>query len=71
MNIITFMTFAILVITILTLVFGVLAYFLYKIRESKKKVHILEEGYEEMLTKQDTDYIFFKKVNLYERPETN
>ncbi len=64
MNLITFMTFAILMITILTLVFGVLAYFLYKIRESKKKVHIVDEGYEEILEKRKSEFLFLKKVKF-------
>ena len=65
MNLITFMTFAILMITILTLVFGVLAYFLYKIRESKRKVHVVDEGYEEILEKRKSEFLFLKKVKLY------
>lgn len=64
MNLITFMTFAILVITILTLVFGILAYFLYKVRESKKKVHVAEEGYEEILEKKGVPYLFLKQVRI-------
>ena len=64
MNLITFMTFAILMITILTLVFGVLAYFLYKVRESKRKVHVVDEGYEEILEKRKSEFLFLKKVKL-------
>jgi len=64
MNLITFMSFAILVITILTLVFGVLAYFLYKIRESKKKVHLIDEEYEEVLEKRKSEFLFLKKVKV-------
>lgn len=64
MNLITFMSFAILVITILTLVFGVLAYFLYKIRESKKKVHLVDEEYEEVLEKRKSEFLFLKKVKV-------
>lgn len=68
MNLITFMTFAILVITILTLVFGVLAYFLYKVRESRRKVHIINEGYEELLASKNTEFLFFKKVQHHDGP---
>ena len=60
------MAFAILVITILTLVFGVLAYFLYKVRESRKKVHIVDEGYEELLASRNTEFLFFKKVQQHD-----
>lgn len=68
MNLITFMTFAILVITILTLVFGVLAYFLYKVRESRRKVHIINEGYEELLASKNAEFLFFKKVQHHDGP---
>lgn len=62
------MTFAILVITILTLVFGVLAYFLYKVRESRRKVHIINEGYEELLASKNKEFLFFKKVQHHDGP---
>lgn len=62
------MTFAILVITILTLVFGVLAYFLYKVRESRRKVHIINEGYEELLASKNAEFLFFKKVQHHDGP---
>lgn len=70
MNLITFMTFAILVITILTLVFGVLAYFLYKVRESKKRVHVIDESYDEIVAKRESGYLFFKPMSLHERTST-
>jgi hypothetical protein len=60
------MTFAILVITILTLVFGVLAYFLYKIRESKKKPQQSEGSYEEILLGRNSELLFFKKEISYD-----
>jgi len=55
------MTFSLLIITILTLVFGVLAYFMYKIRESMKKVKQSEESYEEILEKSGTDFFFLRQ----------
>lgn len=66
MNLIAFMTFSILVITILTLVFGVLAYFLYKVRESKKKVITTSESYDEILERNQKEYIFFKEIGQNE-----
>ncbi len=55
------MTFSLLIITILTLVFGVLAYFMYKIRESKKKVKQSEESYEDMLKKSGEEFFFLRQ----------
>lgn len=59
MNLLSFMSFLILGITILTMVFGVLAYFLYKTRERKHQK--AEESYEQVLNRQEDDYLFFKK----------
>lgn len=56
MNLIAFLSFTILVITILTLVFGIISYFLYKARESKKAVK--EVTYEDITKELETDYIF-------------
>ena len=41
------------------MVFGVLAYFLYKTRERKHQK--AEESYEQVLNRQEDDYLFFKK----------
>lgn len=55
------MTFVILVITILTLVFGVIAYFLYKVRESKRNIKKNKKSYEEVLLEEKSDFLFFKQ----------
>ena len=59
MNLLSFMSFLILGITILTMVFGVLAYFLYKTRERKQNKAL--ESYEQVLAKSEDDYLFFTK----------
>ena len=59
MNLLSFMSFLILGITILTMVFGVLAYFLYKTRERKQ--HKPVESYTEVLAKSDDEYLFFNR----------
>jgi len=41
------------------MVFGVIAYFLYKAREKKKNV--TELNYEEALEKEKAEYLFFKQ----------
>ena len=56
MNLIAFLSFSILIITILTLVFGVIAYFLYKARENKKSAKTA--NYKEMTEELGTEYIF-------------
>jgi heme/copper-type cytochrome/quinol oxidase subunit 2 len=60
MNLIGIMSIVILVITILTLVFGVIAYFMYKIRE-KRNSQRTPTSYEEKCIELGTDYIFFDK----------
>lgn len=60
MNLIGIMSIIILVITILTLVFGVIAYFMYKLRESKNKQKV-SITYDEACNEHGTDYLFFDK----------
>ena len=57
MNILAFLSILILVITFLTLIFGVLAYFLYKRREKNKPK---ETTYEETLKEIGDEYIYFE-----------
>jgi heme/copper-type cytochrome/quinol oxidase subunit 2 len=60
MNILAFLSMLVLIITILTLVFGVIAYFLYKKREASKKKVNKEKLYEEILDEVGGDYVFFE-----------
>jgi heme/copper-type cytochrome/quinol oxidase subunit 2 len=59
MNLLSFLSFLILAITLLTMVFGVIAYFLYKARERKKRVINLE--YEVILERENAQMLFFTK----------
>jgi len=59
MNLLSFMSFLILAITLLTMAFGIVAYFLYKAREKKRDKP--EVSYEELLEKEGTDMLFFTK----------
>lgn len=59
MNLLSFLSFLILAITLLTMVFGVIAYFLYKAREKKKGASNIT--YEEALKLEDTELLFFQK----------
>ena len=61
MNLLSFLSMLILAITLLTMVFGVIAYFLYKAREKKK--NIIDITYEEALREEKTDLLFFTKDN--------
>lgn len=59
MNLLTFLSFLILSITLLTMIFGLLAYMLYKIRNKKRAgVHA---SYEEVSEKKGDPYLFFTK----------
>jgi heme/copper-type cytochrome/quinol oxidase subunit 2 len=58
MNFIAFMTMIILVVSIFTLVFGVIAYFLYKARERNRKSNSV--SYEDILNEYKQEYIFFE-----------
>ena len=59
MNLLSFLSFLILAITLLTMVFGVVAYFLYKAREKKKGASQI--SYEEALKQEQTELLFFTK----------
>jgi len=61
MNLLSFLSFLILAITLLTMVFGVIAYFLYKVREKKKRE--VEMTYEETVAQEESGYLFFSKGN--------
>jgi heme/copper-type cytochrome/quinol oxidase subunit 2 len=59
MNLLSFLSFLILAITLLTMVFGVIAYFLYKAREKKKES--AELTYEKVLELEGKELLFFCK----------
>jgi heme/copper-type cytochrome/quinol oxidase subunit 2 len=60
MNLLSFLSFLILAITLLTMVFGIVAYFLYKAREKKKGESKI--SYEEALEREEDEYLFFTKA---------
>ncbi|NPA82268.1 MAG: hypothetical protein GXO31_06635 [Epsilonproteobacteria bacterium] len=62
MKLLTFMSFIILTVTILTMVFGIIAYFLYKARERKKFAR--KASYEEILTTANKQTLFFKEKSF-------
>ena len=59
MKLLSFLSFLILAITLLTMVFGVIAYFLYKAREKKKAAPKL--SYDEALQAEEKELLFFTK----------
>lgn len=59
MNLLSFLSFLILAITLLTMVFGVIAYFLYKARERKKTEAKI--SYEEALLLEKKELLFFTR----------
>jgi len=59
MNLLSFLSFLILAITLLTMVFGVIAYFLYKARERKKDSAKIT--YDEALQLEESEFLFFSK----------
>ena len=63
MNLLSYLSLLILAITLLTMVFGVIAYFLYKANEKKRK-SASAPGYEELLEAQERDTIFFEEERL-------
>jgi len=64
MNFIAFLSFSVLVIIILTLVFGVVAYFLYKMRERQRRKGSDVITYEELKEEAGRKYLFFDEVHL-------
>ncbi len=59
MNILGFVSVIILLITILTLIFGIIAYFLYKARERKSNKRTIKTSYEETLKEMKSEYVYF------------
>jgi len=57
MNVLAFLSVLILVITFITLIFGIIAYFLYKTREKNKPKL---SSYEEVLKEMGDEYIYFE-----------
>jgi heme/copper-type cytochrome/quinol oxidase subunit 2 len=64
MNFIAFLSFSVLVIIILTLVFGVAAYFLYKMRERQRRKGSDVVTYEELKEEEGRKYLFLDEVKL-------
>jgi len=64
MNFIAFLSFSVLVIIILTLVFGISAYFLYKIRERQKRKGVDVASYDELKAEEGREFLFLDKVIL-------
>jgi len=64
MNFIAFLSFSVLVIIILTLIFGISAYFLYKIRERQRRKISDIITYEELKEESGRKYLFFDEVKL-------
>ena len=60
MNLLTFMSFLILAVTILTMVFGVISYFMYKAREKKKHGEVIT--YEDEVKDKNVTFLFFDEV---------
>ncbi len=63
MNFIAVLSFSVLVIIVLTLVFGVGAYFLYKIRENQKTIKAVLT-YEELKDEDGREYLFLDEVKI-------
>ena len=62
MNFIAFLSFAVLVIIILTLIFGIGAYFLYKVREKQRRKGSDIISYEELRDESGRKFLFFDEV---------
>ena len=60
MNIVGFLSMLILIITIITIAFGIIAYFMYKAREMKRARAQKKLTYEEALQNEKSEYIFFE-----------
>ncbi|WP_457565150.1 hypothetical protein [Caminibacter sp.] len=57
MNVLAFLSMLILIITFITLIFGIIAYFLYKSRQKNKPKNLT---YEEILKENGDDYLYFE-----------
>lgn len=64
MDFIAILSFSVLVIIILTLIFGVGAYFLYKMRERQRQKGSDIITYDELKEESGREYLFLDKVAL-------
>ena len=64
MNIISFMAFVILVVTIVTLLVGAGTYFAYKLREIRKP-QVQKLTLKELREVFNRKYVFFKEIEVY------
>jgi len=69
MNIISFMAFVILVVTIVTLLVGAGTYFAYKIRE-KRKPQLQKLTLQELRDVFKRDYVFFREIEIHASPRS-
>ncbi|WP_041353948.1 hypothetical protein [Nitratiruptor sp. SB155-2] len=60
MNLVGFLSMLILIISIITISFGIIAYFLYKAREKKRNLAQKRLTYDEVLNNEQSTYIFFE-----------
>jgi len=67
MDFIAILSFSILVIIVLTLIFGVVAYFLYKVREKQRKAGREVISYEDLRDESGREYLFFDEVQGIEK----
>jgi len=64
MNFIAFMSFSVLVIIILTLIFGIISYFLYKMRERQKRKGSDVITYEELKEDEGREFLYLEEVEI-------
>jgi len=64
MNFIAFMSFSVLVIIILTLVFGIVSYFLYKMRERQKRKGHEVITYEDLKSDEGREFLYLEEVEI-------
>ena len=61
-NILEILSYTVVIITVLTMVFGVLAYSFYKIRESRRNAQKENSGSDNVLQKDE--YLFFDEKEI-------
>jgi len=64
MDFIAILSFSIMVIIILTLIFGIIAYFLYKIREKQRKTNNDTISYQDLRDSSSRKYLYFDEAKL-------
>ena len=63
-DILEILSYTVVVITILTMVFGVIAYYFYKLRERRRKIESMQRLDSDEQSKEKDKYLYFEEKEI-------